>query len=194
MLNQKFWERYFRVYDTLKLLIPYQELLETICQELKIKKEERVLDAGCGPGNLTIKIKQAGGQVVALDNCKEALRAVQKKDPEIKTVLADLTKNLPFPNNYFDKIVCNNVLYVMPKKQRLHTMREFYRVLKPKGKIVVSNPVKKANPVKIYLAHVKASVKKRGYIKTAKDIARMAIPTLKTFQFNLRIKKEKKDL
>jgi len=37
MLDSKFWRNYFKVYDVLNLLIPYQELLETICEKLDIK-------------------------------------------------------------------------------------------------------------------------------------------------------------
>ena len=44
MLDSKFWKRYFKVYDVLNLLIPYQELLETICDELDIKPGEKILE------------------------------------------------------------------------------------------------------------------------------------------------------
>jgi len=56
MLDSKFWKRYFKVYDVLNLLIPYQELLNTICDELDIKPGEKILEAGCGTGNLALKI------------------------------------------------------------------------------------------------------------------------------------------
>ena len=36
MLDSKFRERYFKVYDVLNLLIPYQELLEDICKKKKL--------------------------------------------------------------------------------------------------------------------------------------------------------------
>ena len=44
MLDSKFWKRYFKVYDVLNLLIPYQELLNTICDELDIKPGEKILE------------------------------------------------------------------------------------------------------------------------------------------------------
>jgi hypothetical protein len=37
MLDAKFWEKYFEVYDVLNLVIPYRELLEKIADKLEIK-------------------------------------------------------------------------------------------------------------------------------------------------------------
>lgn len=53
MLNHKFWKKYFKDYDILNIVIPYQELLKTICEELDIKKGEKILEAGSGTGNFT---------------------------------------------------------------------------------------------------------------------------------------------
>ena len=194
MLNQKFWEKYSKVYDALSLLIPYQELLETICKELNIKKGEKILDAGCGTGNLTIKIKKMDGIVTALDNCSEALKRLQRKDSTIKTVVANLTEQLPFPNNYFDKIACNNVLYAMSTEERLRAIKELHRILKPNGKIVISNPMKEANPIKIYLWHIKKSIKTKGAKKTIKDIIKMFVPTIKIFYYNLWLRRKRKKI
>ena len=49
MLDSKFWTKYFKVYDVLNLLIPYQELLETICNELDIKKVKSKYEEGVLP-------------------------------------------------------------------------------------------------------------------------------------------------
>lgn len=32
MLDTKFWEKYFKAYDVLNVLIPYQELKNEVCQ------------------------------------------------------------------------------------------------------------------------------------------------------------------
>jgi len=52
-------------------------------------------------------------------------------------ILGDLDQKLPFPDNFFDKVCCNLVIsYVGNPK---FTMRELMRVLKPKGRIVVTS-------------------------------------------------------
>lgn len=190
MLDSQFWTRYLKVYDVLNLLIPYQELLETICAELEIKPGEKILEAGCGTGNLAIKIKEKGGDVIGLDNCKEALEIYKEKDPNAKILLADLTKNLPFSDNYFDKIVCSNTLYIIPKEKHLSVLKEFYRILKPQGKIVLVNPVKGGSPIKIYLEGIRKSLKRNGCWKTLKTLILMIAPTIQILYYNSKIRKE----
>ena len=49
--ESEFWEKYFRIYDFLNLLIPYQRLLARIKELLKLKKGDTLLDVGAGTGN-----------------------------------------------------------------------------------------------------------------------------------------------
>lgn len=190
MLDSNFWKNYFKVYDVLNLLIPYRELLETICDELEIKPGEKILEAGCGTGNLALKIKERGAEVVGLDNCKEALDIYHKKDPKAELVLADLAKKLPFPDSYFNKIASNNTLYAIPKEKQLFTLKELYRILKPRGKIVLTNPIKESKVFKIYITGIKESFKKGGVIFTIKTVFQLIPQTVKMFYFNSKIKSE----
>jgi len=191
MLDTKFWAKYFKVYDLLNLLIPYQELLRDICDELEIKPREKILEAGCGTGNLALKIKERGARVIGLDNCKEALDLYLKKDPEAEIVLADLTRRLPFPDNYFDKIACNNVLYAISRKKQINVLKELYRILRPDGKIVFVNPQRGWSSSKIYIDGIKKNFKKEGLLPTFYKITRMIIPTIKIFYYNTLLRKEK---
>jgi ubiquinone/menaquinone biosynthesis C-methylase UbiE len=192
MLDTKFWEKYFEVYDVLNLVIPYQELLRNIADELEIKNGERILEAGAGTGNLAIEIKKRGGMPVALDNIQEALNIYKKKDPAAIIVLADLTEKLPFVDNEFDKICSNNTIYAVPRKYREQIMKEFYRVLKPGGKIVIANIHKEFKPIKIYLAHIKQDIKKTGLLGVIIKGIKLMVPTIKMFYYNAKIKGEHK--
>ena len=188
MLGSDFWKNYFKVYDVLNLLIPYQELLEIICNELEIKPGDKILEAGCGTGNLVLKIKEGGAKVTGLDNCKEALDICHKKCPEL--ILADLEKNLPFADGYFDKISSNNTLYAVSRDKRDQLMKEFLRILKPGGKIVLANPREGWKPRKIYLRGIKDNIEKEGGWTTITKVIKMIIPTIKMFYYNHLIQKE----
>ena len=190
MLDSNFWKNYFKVYDVLNLLIPYQELLETICNELNIIPGEKILEAGCGTGNLALKIKEKEANVVGLDNCKEALDIYRQKDPTAELVLASLEEKLPFPDNFFDKITSNNTIYAIPKEKQLLTLKELYRILKPNGEIVISNPKKGWKPGKIYTKGIIENFKQEGILTTLLKIIKLIIPTLKIFYYNYKIKKE----
>ena len=151
-----------RVFDVMNMAIPYQELLEKVCQELEIKKGELILDAGSGTGNLAVKIKNYGGRVIAADNSRETIKIHVQKDPDAETVFADLTKPLNFPDNYFDKIVCILTLHSIKYNERQFVINEFFRVLKSGGKIVLANPCTTFSPSRIFLEHIKKDIKKSG--------------------------------
>lgn len=192
MLNQKFWKNYFKAYDTLNSAIPYQDLLNDITREVKAEKNDLILDAGSGTGNLMIKLKKINAKLIGFDFCKEAIKLHKKKDKKAVVVFGNLENKLPFQNNYFDKIVSNNVIYTLNKELRLKIFQEFYRVLKFDGIIVVSNINENFKPLIIFLDHFKKSLKKFGFIKTFIDLATMGFAVIKIFYYNFLIKKENK--
>jgi ubiquinone/menaquinone biosynthesis C-methylase UbiE len=190
MLSSIFWKKYFSTYDVLNQLIPYNELLDTLVDLLEIKPNDLVLDAGAGTGNLSLKIKEKGAVVVALDSSIEGLDMISLKDDSIRTVLHDITKVLPFPDNYFNKIVSNNVIYTIDQNQRPFVLKEFRRILKSNGKIVLSNVIKGWRPIDIYKNHLNRDYKKLGFLRLFYKIFKMIVPTAKMFYFNYKIKKE----
>ncbi|MCS7184041.1 MAG: methyltransferase domain-containing protein [Patescibacteria group bacterium] len=188
-LPPKFWKKYFKEYDILNYLIPYQELLEIILKELDPNEGELILDAGVGTGNLAIMIKEKGARVVGLDFSEEALDIYKQKDKEAIIILHNLEEKLPFDDNYFDKIVSNNTLYNIPREKRLEVFKELYRVLKPGGLIVVSNIHKNFKPFQIYIDGIKKSIKKFGLIKGLCLVIKLIIPTIKILYYNRIIQK-----
>ena len=191
MLNQDFWKKYFKVYDILNLIIPYQELLSEIVKKAEIKENDLVLDAGTGTGNLALLLKN-GGKIIGLDFSQDALNICRKKNPNIKTILHDLTRKLPFEDNTFDVVVSNNVLYNISRDKRLDVVNELKRILKQKGKIILSNLHKNFKPIKIYITAIKENVKKFGIFNTIKLILKMFIPTIEMFYYNFIIQREHK--
>lgn len=192
MLDTKFWKKYFEVYDVLNSLIPYQELLDTVCEELDIKKGDRVLEAGCGTCNLALKIKEKGASVVGLDNSQVALNICREKDLDLEVVLADLTEELPFADNYFDKITCNNVLYTLPEEAHTSVLKEFKRVLKKGGRIVISNVRKDWKPLAIYVEGIRLTIAREGLIKAFLKVMKLLIPTVRILYYNYLIARERK--
>lgn len=190
MLDQKFWKKYFKTYDVLNSAIPYQELLDDIIQSAEIKKGDLVFDAGSGTGNLSVKLKKIGAKPISLDFSEEGLGLHKKKDQNAETILQSLTEKLPFEDNYFNKIVTNNVIYTIDKKYRKNVFDEFYRVLKPGGIIVVANIHKDFKPLIIFTDHLKKSMKRFGIFKTLGDLLVLGISTIKIFYYNYLIKKE----
>ena len=60
--------------------------------------------------------------------------------PEIRTdICADISKNLPFEDNYFDFIYASYVLTCT--KELEGALKEFYRILKPDGHLITIDPL-----------------------------------------------------
>lgn len=110
-----------------------------IKKELGVKKGEKVLDAGCGTGYLLDFLCGKRVKGVGVDISWEALKTAKKLFPWFEFIQADLTK-LPFKNGNFDKIFCFNVIEHIKDQDK--AMREFQRVLKPRGVIVFGTNIK----------------------------------------------------
>jgi ubiquinone/menaquinone biosynthesis C-methylase UbiE len=114
---------------------------------------------------------------------EKALEIHRRKDPSAITNLGDLTEKLPFPDDSFDKIISNNVLYTIDKKLRLNVIQECYRVLKPEGKMVITNVHIGFNPVIIFLDHLKETLKINGLLRTTKDFMSKGYFVAKMFYY-----------
>ena len=190
MKDELFWKKYFKVYDRLNELIPYQELLSDIANELEIKDGEIIFEAGSGTGNLAMKIHEKGGQVVGMDTSETGISLHKKKLPESLVIIGDIVARLPFQDDYFDKVCSNNVIYTLEKEKRTSVLNEFYRVLKPGGMIVIANLAIGFKPWRIYFDHLKKDSKRNGLSETISRTIKLFIPTLKIFYYNYLIKIE----
>src|SRR3989344_8882770 len=123
-LDEKFWERYFGVYDILNIVIPYQELMAELEKELDLKQEDVVLDVGSGTGNLMIRIKNKCKKAIGLDFSGAGIKIHKNKDLLAEVILCDITQKFPFPDNYFSKIVSSNTIYTLNREQQRNALSE----------------------------------------------------------------------
>jgi SAM-dependent methyltransferase len=100
------------------------------------KTGETILDAGCGTGRYIPALIQAGARVVGVDFSSRMLAEAQNKNPGVEFHLADLFEFLPFIDGQFDAILCTQVAQHLRRLGLV--MQEFYRVLKPNGRVIVS--------------------------------------------------------
>lgn len=192
MLTTLFWKKYFIVYDYLNQLIPYRDLLNLIVTHLDVKKDDLILDAGSGTGNLSMLLREKEARVIGLDLSKEGIELHKSKQKDAEVFLHDIEHTLPFPDNFFDKVCSNNTIYTISPSKRIFIFSEFYRVLKPGGVITVSNIKENFSPIKIYTDHIYLSIKNTGLLLTVLNLARLVIPTFRIFYYNYLISKENK--
>ncbi|MDY0087612.1 MAG: class I SAM-dependent methyltransferase [Coriobacteriia bacterium] len=155
----RFWDWYSRFYDSVYVLMPYRQLLWDVYQALELEPNMRVLDAGCGTGNLELFVSEKPhppAEFHGIDFSPEMLARARHKcrNLEFATFTQhDLSKPLPYPDASFDRIVSVNVLYAL--EQRDETMRELLRVLKPEGRIVLTSPTPEFSIGPLLFDHVR---------------------------------------
>ena len=184
-LDTNFWSNYFKIYDVLNLAHPYRELMNLVIDMIPKINNQNILDAGSGTGNLSTKLSILGGKVHSLDNSKEGLEIHLSKDRMANIYLHDLSKPLPFEDNFFDSIISLNTICFINKEDRERIFFEFYRVLKDDGKIIVVNLLDGFRPYKIFLSHIRFSIKDNGILISLKDIVSLFIPALKIFYYSI---------
>ena len=96
------------------------------------QRGERILDVGCGTGQLTAEIARHGAQVVGLDSSAEMLADARKNFPELQFVLADASQ-FDFPES-FDAVFSNAVLHWV--KNADGAAASISRALRPGGRFV----------------------------------------------------------
>jgi len=134
---------------------------EGIFSWLQPKKGEDILDLGCGTGDLTKKIQEAGAKVIGIDSSAEMIAAAKVKFPSIPFHQED-AKHLPFVEA-FDAIFSNAVLHWVPEKEK--AISSMYNSLKKGGRMVVEFGGKD-NIQQMWNA-LKNSLQKHGYTQNA---------------------------
>lgn len=152
------WNLYAFCYDSIMSLKPYQDLMTNIVFKAEVKNGHKILDIGCGTGNLCFFLKKKLGsldnvKVMGVDLSSEMLKRARRKfrgEKNASFLRADVF-NLPFCGEKFDRIVINNVLYLFSDKAEI--LKKAAEFLKPGGKIIASTPKPGHNPAMILKNH-----------------------------------------
>ncbi len=141
-----------------------------------LREGETVLDLGSGAGfDCFLAARQVGksGKVIGVDMTPEMLdkargNAEKGGFTNVEFRLGEI-ENLPVGDNQVDIVISNCVINLSPAKERV--FKEAFRVLKPGGRLMVSDIVLKKdlpeeikNSVAAYTACVAGAVRKEKYL------------------------------
>ncbi len=104
------------------------------------KKRIKILDAGCGEGHMLAVLhnKDSNYQLYGTDVVDCALKSAKIRCPYARLTKQDLTEKLSFKNEFFDVIICTEVLeHIFDYKKAIFEMK---RVLKKGGLLIITFP------------------------------------------------------
>ena len=116
-----------------------RSLYPVLLEKLSHIPFQSALDLGCGTGEMLKLIlqKDPHKELCGIDLSEEMLAVAKSKLPEqVKLLLGD-SEALPFPDNAFDVVYCNDSFHHYPAPKDV--LREINRVLKPGGTFLMGD-------------------------------------------------------
>ncbi len=126
------------LYDPLTRLLGVRRVHRRLLDQAGVRPGQRVLEIGCGTGNLLLAAKQThpAATVVGLDPDLTALaRAHRKARRRGLAVQLDrgYADQLPYADDSVDVVLSSFMLHHVPADQKEQAIREVRRVLRPGG-------------------------------------------------------------
>jgi ubiquinone/menaquinone biosynthesis C-methylase UbiE len=130
----------------------YEELWERLPEELtppdqalrrrfaldNVAPGERVLDLGCGTGDLAADLARGGAHVTAADVAQAALDRAGRRHPELELRLVGIDRPLPYDDGAFSAVWSSEVIEHVADTARW--LSEVRRVLAPRGRLLLTTP------------------------------------------------------
>jgi len=104
-------------------------------EEVLQKVHGRVLDIGCGAGNLMDLLKRSGCDVYGIEPNPNSVMICNGRG--VKKISSSL-EAADFPNGLFDYVVMSHVIEHLPSPKR--TLTEVRRILRPRGQVLIFCP------------------------------------------------------
>jgi arsenite methyltransferase len=145
-----------------------------------LREGETVLDLGSGAGlDSFLAASRVGktGRVIGVDMTPEMIERARENAREgnyrnVEFRLGEI-ENLPVADNYVDVVISNCVINLVPDKRRV--FEEAYRVLKPGGRLMISDivllkelPDVIKNSIEAYIGCLSGAVMRDEYLRAIK--------------------------
>ncbi len=99
---------------------------------------DRVLDLGCGAGDLTAELARIGARPTGVEVAQAAIDRARARHPGLEFVLAPLDGALPSDDGAFDVVWASEVIEHVADTARW--LSEVRRVLRPRGRLLLTTP------------------------------------------------------
>ncbi|HZR64390.1 MAG TPA: class I SAM-dependent methyltransferase [Terriglobales bacterium] len=126
------------LYDPIVKLFGGDAAREALLEQAGVRPADRVFDLGCGTGTFDVFIKKRFPQIdlVGLDPDPKALARARNKAARAAVAIQfdqGFGDQLPYAEASFDRALSSFMFHHLASEEKLKTLREVHRVLKPGG-------------------------------------------------------------
>jgi ubiquinone/menaquinone biosynthesis C-methylase UbiE len=124
-------------YDLLTRVLGMNRVYDALLAQAELADGLRVLEIGCGTGNVTVRAKRAapGADVIGSDPDPLALARAQRKARGLTGIRFEraYAQELPYEDGEFDLALSSMMLHHLDDDVKAGAAAELYRVLRPGG-------------------------------------------------------------
>jgi demethylmenaquinone methyltransferase/2-methoxy-6-polyprenyl-1,4-benzoquinol methylase/phosphoethanolamine N-methyltransferase len=150
------WAAFYDAFVTLATFGRSPAIRKATAELAGIQPGDKVLDVGCGTGDLSIEASRLAGpsgQVYGIDAAPEMIDVARRKMARQKVARTaagvdfrvGLIEAIDFPDGYFDAVLSSLMMHHLPDDLKQRGLREVRRVLKPGGRLLIVDFKRSAN-------------------------------------------------
>jgi ubiquinone/menaquinone biosynthesis C-methylase UbiE len=126
-------------YDLFARLLGFPSVYRRLITQAELADGQRILEIGCGTGNLTTRVKSShpGVEVVGSDPDPRALDRARRKAAGMAGIRFDhaYAQRLPYADGEFDRVLSSMMLHHLDAEAKPDAAAEIFRVLRPGGRL-----------------------------------------------------------
>ena len=114
-------------------------LKSKLLKMLELRKEDLLLDIGCGRGEFLLNAAPHCKKAIGIDYSRDAVQISMEMVSETANAEALFSdcKHIPLRDNSFEKVVCGDVVEHLSFESGVKLFKEIHRVLKPGGLAII---------------------------------------------------------
>ncbi|OBA61721.1 SAM-dependent methyltransferase [Mycobacterium sp. 1100029.7] len=132
-------DAFLPAYDLIARLLGMNSVYRGLVAQAEIADDHRILEIGCGTGNLAICVKRSHpcAEVTGCDPDPRILAVARRKTAQLSGIRFEqgYAERLPYADGQFDRVLSSMMLHHIRDDAKPAAAAEIFRVLRPGGRL-----------------------------------------------------------